>query len=68
MHNHSIRVFPDHYSHSFVDRISGRHTDKKGEKMEEPLLSDEEIIVRLNIIAGKHPFCRYRKVKSHDPL
>jgi len=42
--------------------------DKNEEKKEGSSLSDEEIIIRLNIIAGRHPFCRYRKVKSHDPL
>ncbi|MBN8852710.1 MAG: hypothetical protein J0H07_12705 [Sphingobacteriales bacterium] len=68
MHNHSIRVFPGHPLHSVIDRNPGMQVDKNEEKKEGSSLSDEEIIIRLNIIAGRHPFCRYRKVKSHDPL
>lgn len=61
----SIKVFtePGHLS-----RIPPPHETKKQKEPAVKQLTDEELIVRLNLLASTRPFCAYRKPRKGDIL
>jgi hypothetical protein len=62
MQHHSVRVFPDKLAntHTGLPDASAGSPDNKPDKSYQDT-TDEEMIIRLNVLARKYPFCRYRK-------
>lgn len=61
----SIKVFTEP---GRLPRIQPSHESKNEKKPAVNQLTDEELIVRLNLLASTRPFCTYRKHRKGDLL